>query len=85
MKILQTYLNRIIVGVTFAVGLGGALLPALANLDLTSTVGLIAGLGTVLGVVTKFLTGWQAHEARVADPTMGFNTSLGAPEEPKHV
>lgn len=58
--------NRIAVYVTAVAALLGALAPAVANLDLTSTVGVIGGLATLLAVVRKWLDGWQAHEHRQA-------------------
>ncbi len=56
--------NRLAVYLTALAGLAGAVAVPLANLDTTSTVGVIAGLGTILGVVATWLRGWQAHEAR---------------------
>lgn len=49
---------------------GSALLaglaPAVANLDTTSTAGVLGGVVAVLGVLREFLKGQRAHEARVA-------------------
>jgi hypothetical protein len=43
-----------------------ALAPAIANLDVTSTAGLFGGAVIIAGVVSQFLKGQRAHEARVA-------------------
>lgn len=60
--------NRVVVALTVLAGLVGAVAPAVANLDTTSTVGVLGGLATVLGAAVKWLDGWQKHEARVASP-----------------
>jgi hypothetical protein len=57
--------NRIAVYLTAIAALLGGLAPAVANLDLTSTIGIVAGLGTLLGVVYKWLEGWQKYEAEL--------------------
>lgn len=59
--------NRIAVYLTAGAGLLAALAIPIANLDLSSTAGVSAGLFAIVGVVVKWLGGWQAHEARVAD------------------
>lgn len=56
--------NRVAVYLTSLAALAAGLAPAVANLDLTSTAGLVAGLAALSLVVSKWLTGWQAHEAR---------------------
>lgn len=45
-----------------------ALTPAIANLDVTSTVGVIGGAGALAAVVVKWLDGWQKYEQDVRDP-----------------
>jgi len=50
-------------------GLLTALTPVVANLDVTSTVGLVGGMGAIAAVVVKFLDGWQKYEQDVRDPT----------------
>lgn len=57
-------LNRIVAIVTAAFGLAGALAVPLANLDLSSTIGVVGGLGTLAAAAVKWLDGWQKHEAR---------------------
>lgn len=48
--------------------LAAAVAPAVANLDLTSTAGLAAGVIALAAVVTKWLDGWQKYEQDVRDP-----------------
>lgn len=58
--------NRVAVLLTSVAALLGGLAPVVANMDVTSTVGIVAGIGGVVAVVNKWLTGWQRHEAQVA-------------------
>lgn len=58
--------NRIAVYLTALAALAAGLAPAIADLDWTSTAGVIAGLVAILSVVQKWLSGWQQHEARQA-------------------
>lgn len=82
--------NRVAVYLTAVAGIAGAVSVPVANLDTTSTVGVLGGLVTVLGAVVKWLDGWQKHEARqnsrvtagtvftsVAPPTPEQATTLG--------
>lgn len=59
---MQIAPNRVAVYLTALAALAGGLAPAVANLDVTSTAGIVAGLATILAVVHKWLTGWQSHE-----------------------
>lgn len=59
--------NRVAVILTALTGLAGAIAPAVANLDPTSTAGIVAGLGTIAAAVVKWLDGWQKHEAHQAN------------------
>jgi hypothetical protein len=54
--------NRVVIYLTLAVALVAGLVPVVGDLDLTSTAGILAGLGAVLAVVLKWLTGWQNIE-----------------------
>lgn len=56
--------NRIAVYLTAASGLTAAIAVPVANLDTSSTVGVLGGLVAILGVAVKWLDGWQKHEAR---------------------
>lgn len=60
---MQIAPNRVAVYLTAGAALAGGLAPAVADLDVTSTGGIIAGLAVILGVVNRWLTGWQTHEA----------------------
>lgn len=62
--------NRIAVYLTSLAALLGGLAPAVADLDLSSTIGILGGVAAIVGVVRKWLDGWQAHEYAVADPHM---------------
>ena len=58
--------NRIAVYFTALAALCAAIVPALANLDTTSTIGIIGGVGALAAVVSTWLVGWQKYEERVA-------------------
>jgi hypothetical protein len=67
----NAYTGRIVALVTIVVGFAGAALPVVANLDLSSTAGVIAGIVALCAVVVKYLEGWQRYEARLdAVPTV---------------
>jgi cytochrome c oxidase assembly factor CtaG len=57
--------NRIAVYLTSVAALLTAVAPVVANLDLTSTIGLVGGLGAVALVVKQWLAGWAKYEERV--------------------
>lgn len=57
--------NRIAVYITAAAGLATAVAPVVASLDLTSTIGIVSGFAGLVGVVNKWLTGWQQTEKHV--------------------
>lgn len=59
--------NRIVALATAVLSLCVAVLPAIANLDWTSTAGLLTGLAGVCAVALKWLDGWQKHEGRQQD------------------
>ena len=60
--------GRIVTYLGAGAALLAALAPAVANLDLTSTAGLGAGVIALAGVVIKWLDGWQKYEQDVRDP-----------------
>jgi protein-S-isoprenylcysteine O-methyltransferase Ste14 len=64
--------NRIAVYLAAFVGLGTALAPIIADADWTSTAGIIAGGGIILGAIATWLRGWQLFEAR---------NGIGIPED----
>lgn len=47
-------------------GIAGAVAVPIANLDTTSTAGVIAGVVAVLTAYLGWVPGWRAHEDRVA-------------------
>ena len=59
--------NRTAVLITAVSGLVGALAVPIANLDLSSTAGVVAGLITITTVVNRWLIGWQNYEKRNYD------------------
>ncbi len=60
--------NRIMVGLLFVFGLGGAILPIAADMDWESVAGVLGGLGTICTAGGIWLVGWQKYEQRRADP-----------------
>lgn len=56
--------NRIAVYLTGLAGLATAIAVPVAELDTSSTVGVVGGLAAIVGVAVKFLEGWQRHEDR---------------------
>lgn len=63
---MRTFLapNRIAIYLTGLASVATAIAPAVANLDTHDTIALVSGLGGIVLVVIKFLTGWQAFEQR---------------------
>jgi hypothetical protein len=53
---------------TICLGIVGAVTPMLADMDLTSTAGVVAALVAIAPVVVKYLDGWQQYEARLDAP-----------------
>lgn len=56
--------NRLAAYMTSVAALLAALAPAIANLDLSSTVGVLGGAVVILGVFREWLKGWREHELR---------------------
>lgn len=54
--------NRVVAGLTALSGVAAAVAVPVANMDTSSTVGVLGGLVTVTGVAMKWLDGWQKHE-----------------------
>lgn len=57
-------LNRIVILVGSLFALAAGLLPVVANLDWTSTAGVLVSLGAVASFIVKWLDGWQKFEER---------------------
>lgn len=58
--------NRVATYAAALAALCAAVVPVLADLDWTSTVGVIGGVGILAAVVYKWLDGWQKYEERTA-------------------
>ena len=58
--------NRLATYAAALAALCAAIVPVVADLDWTSTVGVIGGVGALSAVVWKWLDGWQKYEERVA-------------------
>jgi hypothetical protein len=56
--------NRIAIYLTAIAGLLTALAPVVADLDTSSTVGILGGLAAVTVVAREFLVGWRQYEER---------------------
>jgi hypothetical protein len=75
--------NRIAVYFTAAAALAAALVPVIANLDLTSTIGIVGGVGAFAGVIAVWLNGWSRYEERVAIEEMtAGQTQTGPGQNP---
>ena len=69
----KKYAGRVVALASVFLGLIGAVLPAVAQMDLSSTAGIVAGLIAVTSIAVKFLDGWQRYEERldgVASPAV---------------
>lgn len=58
--------GRIATILAIVAGIATAITPAVANMDWTSTAGVIAGGIAIVGAIVKWLDGWQKWE-RTAD------------------
>ena len=73
--------NRIAVYFTALAALCAAIVPAIANLNTTSTIGIIGGVGALAAVVSTWLVGWQKYEERVAlEPLVEEQLTAPPPE-----
>lgn len=63
---LKFYIGRVVTVLTAATSLLLAVTPAVADLDPSSTAGVVAGIGGLVLIVRKWLDGLQQHEAREA-------------------
>jgi hypothetical protein len=57
--------GRNVTVITICLGIVGAVAPMLANMDLTSTAGVVAALVAIAPVVVKYLDGVQQYETRL--------------------
>lgn len=56
--------NRVVAVLTALLGVAAAIAPVAADMDWTSTIGVITGVGVVAAAALKWLDGWQKAEAR---------------------
>lgn len=77
----HAYTGRTITLITLLVGLAGAAAPAIAQMDLSSTAGVVAGIVALSAVVVKYLDGWQKYEARL-DSLQRVSPAQAGEEEP---
>lgn len=73
--------NRVVVYLTGLAALATAVAAVWGDLDWTSTAGVAAALVTLLGVVVKWLDGWQKYEARDHDSLQAVETADVEPRE----
>jgi hypothetical protein len=59
--------GRVATLLAIVAGLAGAIAPAAANLDWSSTAGVITGTVAIVGAIAAWLQGWRQHEARLED------------------
>lgn len=60
--------NRVAAVLGSVAAIAGAIAPAVANLDLSSSAGVLAGVVTIGAIVLKFLDGSQKSEALQPKP-----------------
>jgi len=65
---IKTNTGRLVAGLTAVAGLCTALAPLVADLDTTSTIGLVGGLGAIAPVIYKWLDNWGRYEQDLRDP-----------------
>jgi hypothetical protein len=77
--------GRIATLLAIVAGVAGAITPAAADLDWTSTAGVIAGTLAIVAAIAKWLTGWQQHERlQAVDPAFvaDLDDTAGADDHP---
>lgn len=75
-------LNRVVAVASVVVSLALAVLPVLADMDWSSTAGIVAGILALLAVTDRWLKGWQQFENRAAvtDPARDLPRPVERPE-----
>lgn len=58
--------NRLALYFTALAALAGGLTPVIANLDLSSTIGVVGGIGAFSAVIAVWLFNWGKYEERTA-------------------
>lgn len=84
---MRTFLapNRIALYIGGAASLATAIAPAVADLDTTSTATLVSGLVGLIGIISVWLRGWQAYEARQEASLQVVETAALPPSVPTDV
>lgn len=65
LKTLLPSPSRLAAYLTALAGLAGAVAVPVANLDLSSTVGVASGVGAIAAAYTTWAKGWRAHEQAI--------------------
>lgn len=73
--------NRVVALATAVLGLIAAIAVPLADLDWSSTAGVIAGLGSVALIASRWLEGWQKWEAQQAALISQLPQTAPTPDE----
>lgn len=74
--------NRIAVYFTALAALATGLLPVIANLDLTSTIGVVGGVAALATVISVWLFNWGKYEERQAlEPLIQEQSGAGSRPE----
>lgn len=73
--------NRVVTYLTALAALAAAVAAVWGDLDWTGTAGVIAALGTLLGVVVKWLEGWQRYEASQRGDLTGGVPPMPRPDD----
>jgi len=76
--------NRIAVYITAVAALLAAAAPVVADMDISSTVGVVGGVVALAGVVATWLVGWQKYEERTAlEPLIENQLTVAEPPPPR--
>ena len=69
--------NRVATLIAIIAGVLTAVVPAVANMDWTSTAGVVGGGFAVVVAIVKWLQGWQNHEQHLQwEKQMGLNVGV---------
>lgn len=74
--------NRIVSYALVVLGFVAAIAPVAANLDWTSTVGVVGGVGTIAAAGVTWLLGWQRYEERTDLETLPGLPGVPVTEDP---
>jgi hypothetical protein len=65
--------NRVVALGTGAIGLLAAIIVPAAQMDTSSVVGVVIGVGAIAAIAITWLIGWQKYEARTGGPAIPVN------------